>query len=127
MLLSKQNLFPDLPYDINIRLCYHASQRCCDDFFSDSVCSATMNESDQHFWISNAIGYLFDHLLVTLAICRRHIVTDTDIATLKRCVKFSKLVDDVFIQVKDATVILAQLLDVVLIFILTSVKTKVFM
>ena len=72
MLLSKQNLFPDLPNDINIRLRYHASQRCCDDFFSDSVCSATMNESGQHFRISNAIGYLFDHLLVTLAICRSY-------------------------------------------------------
>ena len=106
MLLSELYILPHLSDDLNISLSDHASERCCDDLFSDTVHDTAMYETCQYFRIGDTLGYLLNHLWVSLAVSRLNIVAYAYVTTLKCRIEFGQLIDDILVKVKDATVIL---------------------
>ena len=53
---------------------------------------------------------LLNDTFISFSVSSRDIVAYTDIASLKCCIKFGKLVNDLLIEIKQTTVILPQLL-----------------
>ena len=111
MALCKINLFAQLADDVNVSIGYDTGKGSQDDILADTVGDAAVYHFEKFRWIAYPFGDEADDILVTLPVRRRHIVADTDVAALQGGIKLAKLADALRIQVRDAAVVLTELLD----------------
>ena len=110
MLVIHKDFLPVLAYQVYVHFIDNSCQSGCNYFFSDTVHRPSMDGLRQLFRIDNSFGKQFHHIFVALTVCRRYVVADTDIATLKQGIQFGQFIDLLLVQVKNASVILTHAL-----------------
>lgn len=109
--LCEVELFAQLADDIDVCFGDDSCQGGKYYLFTDAIDGASVDNRRHFRRISYALGQKTNHIFVALAVGRGHIVADADIATLEGGIQFAEFTNTLGVQVRNAAVILAELLD----------------